>query len=577
MKRLLEDIRGRFLVHYADDWSFAAKHPLKVLSSALYMFFANVLPAIAFGQYLAKATSGTLGIPRVLMSTGISGIVYSLAAGQPLIIVGVTGPISIFSEAVFKVTEQLEYDFLRFYSVTLFWSGVITSALALSGACHRIVSLISRFICEIFGVMIALIYIYEAFRLVGEEAHEYGASVKTLYFIIIFILSALGMLYLAQARQWQVGVKAFRVLCADYAVAMTVLLGTVIPLAIRSLDYSKVVVPPLSSKYLVEFWNVSVAEWFLAIVPGLILTALVFFDHNVSSLLAQRPELNLVKGPAYELDFLVVGLSMFICAFMGLPPSHGLIPQAPLHVLSLVKKRRIKILKLMDAETDSQRPLEGEKATSGAAAASSQSDAAEASSNQIDVPRVASPTIIAIEESAREEIDIYPLAVSANAHGQGRITPAIEGQGQWEETETIQRFVVENRVTNLIQSVLILLILIPEITSIISEIPVAVISGLFFFMGAESFYNNQFATRFKLLITDPQLRQSEFLEFMSFWKMTQFTLWQVVFLIIITAITIFGGVASISFPILILLLIPIRLYLFPKMFSEQEIEKLDSW
>jgi hypothetical protein len=32
---------------------------------------------------------------------------------------------------------------------------------------------------------------------------------------------------------------------------------------------------------------------------------------------------------------------MILCSFLGLPPSHGLIPQAPLHVMDLKKKEKI--------------------------------------------------------------------------------------------------------------------------------------------------------------------------------------------------------------------------------------------
>ena len=38
----------------------------------------------------------------------------------------------------------------------------------------------------------------------------------------------------------------------------------------------------------------------MAVVPAFVLTTLFFFDHNVSSLLAQAPEFNLKKPPAYH-------------------------------------------------------------------------------------------------------------------------------------------------------------------------------------------------------------------------------------------------------------------------------------
>jgi len=76
---------------------------------------------------------------------------------------------------------------------------------------------------------------------------------------------------------------------------------------------------------------------FLAILPGFILTVLFFFDHNVSSLLSQTPNFKLKKGSAYHWDFFVVGINIFITGILGIPPTNGLIPQAPLHTKSLAE------------------------------------------------------------------------------------------------------------------------------------------------------------------------------------------------------------------------------------------------
>jgi hypothetical protein len=73
-----------------------------------------------------------------------------------------------------------------------------------------------------------------------------------------------------------------------------------------------------------------------AIVPGIITTVLFYFDHNVSSLLAQDDSFKLTRKPTFHWDFLVLGVTVILCGLLGLPPSNGLIPQAPLHVRSLL-------------------------------------------------------------------------------------------------------------------------------------------------------------------------------------------------------------------------------------------------
>jgi hypothetical protein len=52
----------------------------------------------------------------------------------------------------------------------------------------------------------------------------------------------------------------------------------------------------------------------LALVPALILAALFFFDHNVSSQLAQQQEFGLRKPPAYHYDLLLLGARLFFLA-----------------------------------------------------------------------------------------------------------------------------------------------------------------------------------------------------------------------------------------------------------------------
>lgn len=72
-----------------------------------------------------------------------------------------------------------------------------------------------------------------------------------------------------------------------------------------------------------------------AIFPALMLLVLFFFDHNVSSILAQDAKFNLQKPPAFNYDFAVLGACVVLCGVLGVPPGNGLIPQAPLHVRAL--------------------------------------------------------------------------------------------------------------------------------------------------------------------------------------------------------------------------------------------------
>ena len=64
-----------------------------------------------------------------------------------------------------------------------------------------------------------------------------------------------------------------------------------------------------------------------ALIPALVITVLFFFDHSVSAQLAQQPEFNLNKPPAYHYDLALLGLMTLCCGLIGIPPVNGVLPQ----------------------------------------------------------------------------------------------------------------------------------------------------------------------------------------------------------------------------------------------------------
>lgn len=45
-----------------------------------------------------------MGVSELIVSTAVLGILFSLLGGQPLLVVGFSGPLLVFEEAFFKVT-----------------------------------------------------------------------------------------------------------------------------------------------------------------------------------------------------------------------------------------------------------------------------------------------------------------------------------------------------------------------------------------------------------------------------------------------------------------------------------------
>jgi len=86
---------------YRSDWTVAnSEEAKKIAAATLFAYFTSVLPAVIFGDELQMSTDGVYGLTEVLLSTGGMGIMYSIFAGQGLVIVGVTGPVVFFQVTV---------------------------------------------------------------------------------------------------------------------------------------------------------------------------------------------------------------------------------------------------------------------------------------------------------------------------------------------------------------------------------------------------------------------------------------------------------------------------------------------
>ncbi|KAJ4268355.1 hypothetical protein NW762_002418 [Fusarium torreyae] len=91
---MINDIRRR-LPYYVSDWTDAWDY--RVVPATVYMYFANILPALAFSLDMFQKTGSNYGVNEVLLASVLGSLVFSLFAAQPLVIVGVTGPITVFN------------------------------------------------------------------------------------------------------------------------------------------------------------------------------------------------------------------------------------------------------------------------------------------------------------------------------------------------------------------------------------------------------------------------------------------------------------------------------------------------
>jgi hypothetical protein len=101
---ILKDVRNR-LPLYGDDWRAGLTAGAGILAPATYIFFASVLPALAFGEQFREETEGLFSIPHILCATAMAGVLQSVLGGQPLLIVGVAEPIVLVYYYIFKYCD----------------------------------------------------------------------------------------------------------------------------------------------------------------------------------------------------------------------------------------------------------------------------------------------------------------------------------------------------------------------------------------------------------------------------------------------------------------------------------------
>ncbi|KAL2315647.1 HC03 family inorganic anion exchanger [Schizosaccharomyces pombe] len=109
--------------------------------------------------------------------------------------------------------------------------------------------------------------------------------------------------------------------------------------SLAKLPTTKAFEPTLSRSWFIKFWKIPVGDVFLAIPFSIVLTILFYFDHNVSSVMAQDPSFPLTKPAGFHWDFFLLGITTGVSGILGIPAPNGLIPQAPMHTAALCVKR----------------------------------------------------------------------------------------------------------------------------------------------------------------------------------------------------------------------------------------------
>ncbi|KAK9509940.1 hypothetical protein O3M35_004824 [Rhynocoris fuscipes] len=366
---LMNDIKRKAPWYWSD---FKDALAMQCVASWIFLYFACLSPIITFGGLLSVATSKNMAAMESLVSGFVCGIGYGLFSGQPLTILGSTGPVLVFETIVHDFCRDQNWDYMSFRLWIGLWIAFILFVLVAVDA-SALVCYITRFTEENFATLIAFIFIVKAVENViqigdknpinplgyknicrclppdGAElsedwdplnrtfCSEIGGTFQTemcaakasvpdvfLMSVVLFLGTFLISIHLKDFKNASFFPSKVRQFISDFAVIIAIVAMTLLDYLL-SIDTPKLEVPtefkptlPNRGWIISPFSN---AVWTipLAIIPALLGTILIFMDQQITAVIVNRKENKLKKGCGYHLDLFVLAILIVICSLMGLP------------------------------------------------------------------------------------------------------------------------------------------------------------------------------------------------------------------------------------------------------------------
>uniref|UniRef100_A0A0P5ZXE0 Sodium bicarbonate transporter protein 11 n=1 Tax=Daphnia magna TaxID=35525 RepID=A0A0P5ZXE0_9CRUS len=380
-----EDLARR-LPHYVSDYKdglTGVKTPQKVLSTTLFLYFACILPAIAFGVLNDHNTHGKIDVKKVIIGQTIGGLFFFVFGGQPLLILLTTAPLSLYIKVIYSICEDFQLDFYAMYGCVGLWSSFFLVLYSLFDV-SRLMRWSTRSTEEIFALFISIAFCVDAFRDTVKNFQEnYYApackgdslpgnlSSKTRVdtptnannTVVAYLLSqgnasaaemtecnrasSLLFLLLMFGTVW-IGVSLYNFNKTPYLQAgkREALADYSLPVAVITLSFvgSYLFQDVTVERFRYDDKNVFMVaplerlSWLAVLAAmgmGFSLSLLFFMDQNITSAMVNNPCNKLKKGPAYHWDLFVVALVTAFLSVFGLPWMHATLPHSPLHVRGL--------------------------------------------------------------------------------------------------------------------------------------------------------------------------------------------------------------------------------------------------
>ncbi|KAF5898078.1 anion exchange protein 3 isoform X1, partial [Clarias magur] len=515
---LIHDIRRRY-PHYISDLKDAVD--TQCIAAVIFIYFAALSPTITFGGLLGEKTQGMMGVSELIISTSAVGVLFSLLAGQPLLIIGFSGPLLVFEEAFYKFCQVQGFEYLTGRVWIGFWLIFIVLVIVAAEGSF-LVRYISPFTQEIFAFLISLIFIYETFsKLVkvfqehplmkiypvspgppvhghsGSENHVLNESLllnqpnTALLSLVLMVGTFFVAFFLRKFRNSRfLGGKARRII-GDFGIPISILLSVIVDLCIPDTYTQKLNVPsgfsvtspekrgwfisPFGDKQAFPAWMMGAS-----VVPALLVFILIFMETQITTLIVNKKERHLVKGSGFHLDLLLIVTLGAICPLFGLP--------------------------WLTAAT------------------------------------------------VRSVTHVNALTVMSKATAPG-------------EKPMIQE-VKEQRLTGMCVAILVGMSIV--MTDVLRHIPLAVLFGIFLYMGITSLTGIQLYERIMLMVTPAKHHPDHnYVTKVKTWRMNMFTIIQLLCIALLWVVK--STVASLAFPFILIMTVPLRRLILTRIFEEREL------
>ncbi|KAM9248114.1 solute carrier family 4 member 11 isoform 1-T1 [Dugong dugon] len=396
-KGIRDDIARRFPVYPLDftegimgDHSAVGKY----ITTTIFLYFACLLPTIAFGSLNDETTKGAIDVQKTMAGQSIGSLLYALFSGQPLVVLLTTAPLALYIHVIQGICDDYQLDFKAFYAWTGLWNSFFLGLYAFFNL-SLVMKLFKRSTEEIIALFISITFVVDAVKgmvkifrkyyyghhlddyytgktatlvsllgpntslhanlntslhadlntslltrlpeLTTEDSHVHTGR-DTAVLSLLIMLGTLWLGYtLYQFRRRPYLHPYVREILSDLALPIAVLTFSLIAsYGFQEIEMSKFRYNPRENLFeMAQMDLLSPEAISSAMGLGFLLSMLFFIEQNLVAALANAPENRLVKGTAYHWDLLLIALINTGLSLFGLPWIHAAYPHSPLHVRAL--------------------------------------------------------------------------------------------------------------------------------------------------------------------------------------------------------------------------------------------------